>query len=147
MRCWGTGSHSQGDGKSHRSGESNYRFIIYSLTELSLQQEERTNQIIGLPSLHLFLQCLEPNCTGQLKACNICLISACDTRHKFNSANSLKYQNTTDGNQHLERRRYGMIFLGFFLHELQLNGYLLVLLPQCEHGSSVFLHTCFSKQR
>lgn len=60
MRCWGTGSHSQGDGKSHRSGESNYRFIIYSLTELSMQQEERTNQIIGLPSLHLFLQCLEP---------------------------------------------------------------------------------------
>lgn len=55
----------------------------------------------------------------------------------------------SDGNLPLERYKNRMedFFPGSSLHELKLNDYLPVLLPQHEHGPSVFLHTCFSKQR
>lgn len=55
----------------------------------------------------------------------------------------------SEGNLPLERYKNWMedFFPGSSLHELKLNDYLPVLLPQHEHGPSVFLHTCFSKQR
>lgn len=67
----------------------------------------------------------------------------------FTTAYSLKFQSASDGNLPSESYRNWMedFFPGSSLHELKLNDYLPVLLPQHEHGPSVFLHTCFSKQR
>lgn len=148
MCCQDTDSHRQRDSKCHRWAESNYKFIIYSLTlHFHCSEKKETTKLVVYLICIFFSEAWNQTVPGTSKS-EICLFWHMTIAYE-SQAKPVFTTVYSEGNLPLERYKNWMedFFPGSSLHELKLNDYLPVLLPQHEHGPSVFLHTCFSKQR